>query len=151
MVQLPVSKPGWRLPLELNAAQQAETHLQANPSRLIWNILAWMLTILLAITFTSAGGVKLLNNPAMVQEFAQVGLGQWFRYFTGILEVSGAIGLLIPRVRFWAALEIATVMVGATIANLTVLHLPALAGLTAVLLGLALALAWLRRPQPGRE
>jgi putative oxidoreductase len=114
---------------------------------LIWNILAWMLTILLLIVFASAGGVKLVNNPGMVQEFAQIGLGQWFRYFTGILEVSGAIGLLIPRVRFLAALQIATVMVGATFVNIAVLHLPALAGLTAVLLGLALALAWLRRPQ----
>ena len=109
-------------------------------------ILAWVLTIFLALVFTLAGGVKLVNNPGMVQEFAQIGLGQWFRYFTGVLEVSGAIGLLIPSVRFWAALQIATVMVGATIANLTVLHVPQLAPLTAVLLALALALAGLRRP-----
>jgi putative oxidoreductase len=121
--------------------------MQPRGLRLVWNILAWTLTIVLAIAFTLAGGIKLVNNPQMVQEFAQVGLGQWFRYFTGLLEVSGAIGLLIPRVRFWAALQIATVMVGATIANLTVLHTPQLAGLTAVLLGLALALAWFRRPQ----
>jgi putative oxidoreductase len=137
--------------VELETTQQAETPLQSNASRLIWNILAWMLTILLALVFTLAGGVKLVNNPGMVQEFAQVGLGQWFRYFTGILEVSGAIGLLIPSVRFWAALQIATVMVGATIANLTVLHLPQAAGLTGVLLAFALALAWLRRPQSGRK
>jgi putative oxidoreductase len=141
--------------VELKTTQQAETHLQANPSLqshssgLIWTVLAWVLTIFLALAFTAAGGVKLVNNPGMVQEFAQIGLGQWFRYFTGILEVSGAIGLLIPGVRFWAALQIATVMVGATIANIAVLHLPALARLTAVLLVLALALAWLRRPQPG--
>jgi putative oxidoreductase len=121
--------------------------MQPRGLRLVWNILAWTLTIVLAIAFTLAGGIKLVNNPQMVQEFAQVGLGQWFRYFTGLLEVSGAIGLLIPRVRFWAALQIATVMVGATIANLTVLHTPQLAGLTAVLLGLALARAWFRRPQ----
>jgi putative oxidoreductase len=87
----------------------------------------------------------------MVQEFAQVGLGQWFRYFTGILEVSGAIGLLLPPVRFWAALQIAMVMVGATVTNITVLHLPVMARLTAVLVGLALVLAWLRRPQSGRQ
>jgi len=137
--------------MQPTAAQQAATHPQANVLRLVWNVLAWMLTILLAIAFTSAGGVKLVNNPQMVQEFAQVGLGQWFRYFTGILEVTGAIGLLVPRVRYWAALQIATVMVGATIANLTVLHLPQMAGLTGVLLGLALALAWLRRPQSGAK
>jgi putative oxidoreductase len=120
---------------------------QSRSSHLIGRIIAWILTIFLLIVFTSAGGAKLVNSPAMVREFAQVGLGQWFRYFTGILEISGAIGLLVPSVRFWAALQIALVMVGATLANLTVLHLPALARLTAVLLALALVLAWLRRPQ----
>jgi uncharacterized membrane protein YphA (DoxX/SURF4 family) len=109
------------------------------------SVVAWVLTILLAIAFILAGGIKLTNSPGMVQEFARVGLGQWFRYFTGVLEVSGAIGLLIPRVRFWAALQIAVVMVGATFANLTVLHLPNMAMVTVILLALALVLARLRR------
>jgi putative oxidoreductase len=92
-----------------------------------------------------AGGIKLISVPGMVQEFAQIGLGQWFRYFTGVLEVSGAIGLLIPKVRFWAALQIAVVMVGATFTNIAVLHVPIPARVTAVLLALPLAVAWLRR------
>ena len=133
--------------MEDRTTQQSESQLQSKAPRLISNIFAWVLTIFLLIAFTLAGSVKLLNNPSMVQEFAQIGVGQWFRYFTGILEVSGAIGLLIPRVRFWAALQIAVVMVGATITNIAVLHLPALANLTAVLLVLALGLAWLRRPR----
>ena len=83
----------------------------------------------------------------MVQEFAQIGIGQWFRYFTGILEVTGAIGVVIPKYRFGAALQIAVVMVGATAANIWVLRLPPLAGLTTFLLAAALALAWLRRPR----
>ena len=111
------------------------------------NILAWILAVLLAVVFVLAGGVKLLGARAMVQEFAQIGIGQWFRYFTGILEVSGAIGVLIPKYRFGAALQIAVVMVGATAANIWVLHLPPLAGLTTFLLAAALALAWLRRPR----
>jgi hypothetical protein len=44
-------------------------------------------------------------------------------------------------------LLIAAVMIGATVTNLFILRIPVLAKLTAVLLGLALALAWLRRPQ----
>jgi putative oxidoreductase len=111
------------------------------------NILAWVLAVPLAIVFVFAGGAKLFSAPAMVQEFAQIGIGQWFRYFTGILEVSGAIGVLIPKYRFWAALQIAVVMVGATTANMWILHLPPLAGLTTFLLAAALALAWLRGPQ----
>ena len=111
------------------------------------NILAWILAVLLAVVFVFAGGVKLLGTRAMVQEFAQIGIGQWFRYFTGILEVTGAIGVVIPKYRFGAALQIAVVMVGATAANIWVLHLPPLAGLTTFLLAAALALAWLRRPR----
>ncbi len=109
------------------------------------NVIGWILAVFLALVFTLAGGVKLMGAPGMVAEFAQIGIGQWFRIVTGIVEVSGAIGLLIPRFRFWAALQIAAVMVGATAVNLWVLHVPALAGLTATLMVLALVLALLRR------
>jgi putative oxidoreductase len=110
------------------------------------NIAGWILAVILALVFTLAGGVKLIGAPAMVAEFAQIGIGQWFRFVTGLLELSGEIGLLIPRFRFWAALQITAVMIGATGVNLWVLHVPALAGLTAILMALALVLAWLRRP-----
>ena len=126
-------------------AVQTDAHLRINTSGLISSILGWLLAVLLAIVFTLAGGVKLISAPAMVQEFAQIGVGQWFRYFTGVLEVSGAIGLLIPKVRFWAASQIAVVMLGATFTNLAVLHLPEMARLTAILLALSLILGWLRR------
>ena len=111
------------------------------------NILAWILAVLLAVVFLFAGGVKLLGSRAMVQEFTQIGAGQWLRYVTGVLEVSGAIGVLIPKYRLWAALQLAVVMAGATAVNIFVLHTGPLARLTAVLLALSLVLAWLRRPQ----
>jgi putative oxidoreductase len=114
------------------------------------NILAWILAVFLAIVFTFAGGVKLIGTRAMVQEFAQIGIGQWFRYVTGLLEVTGAIGLLVPKYRIWAALQIAAVMAGATAVNIVILHLPPLARVTAILMTLALALAWLRRPRPAQ-
>ncbi len=59
--------------MELKTTQQAETHREAKGSRLLWNILAGTLTIFLLVVFTFAGGVKLVNNPGMVQEFAQIG------------------------------------------------------------------------------
>ena len=111
------------------------------------NILAWILAVLLAVVFLLAGGVKVLGSRAMIQEFTQIGAGQWFRYVTGVLEVSGAIGVLIPKYRFGAALQLAAVMAGATAVNIWVLHTGPLARLTAVLLALSLVLAWLRRPQ----
>jgi uncharacterized membrane protein YphA (DoxX/SURF4 family) len=99
------------------------------------NVIGWILAVFLALVFALAGGIKLVGAPAMVQEFAQIGIGQWFRFLTGTLEVAGAVGLLIPRFRFWAALLIATIMFCATAINLWVL-----------LIALALVLGWLRRP-----
>jgi putative oxidoreductase len=114
------------------------------------NVIGWILAVVLALVFVLAGGVKLIGASGMVTEFAQIGIGQWFRIVTGLVEVSGAIGVLIPRFRFWAALQIAAVMAGATGVNLWVLHVPSLAVLTAILMALALVLAWLRRPQRRR-
>ena len=80
----------------------------------------------------------------MVEAFDKVGLGQWFRYFTGLLEVAGAIGLLIPRYAFYAAVLLAIVMVGAIIAHVTVLGgSPAAALALLVLSGI---IAYLRKP-----
>ena len=80
----------------------------------------------------------------MVEVFNKVGLGQWFRYLTGVLEVAGAIGLLISRSAFYAAILLALVMVGAIIAHLTVLGTSPAAPI--VLLALSGTIAYLRKP-----
>jgi putative oxidoreductase len=107
-------------------------------------ITMWILSGLLALVFLGSGGAKLAGAAAMVELFDKVGRGQWFRYFTGLLEVAGGIGLLIPRYAFYAAGLLAVVMVGATIANLTVLGISPAA--PAVLLLLSGIIVWLRKP-----
>ena len=114
----------------------------ANRSLLL-TIPGWILSALLVLVFLSAGGLKLMSRPVAVQEFAQVGIGQWFRYFTGILEVAGAIALLIPSLARWAAVVLAAVMSGAIVAHLTRLHTPPT--LPGILLVLILAVAGLRK------
>jgi putative oxidoreductase len=104
----------------------------------------WILSGCVAIAFIGAGGAKLAGVPVMVEMFDKVGLGQWFRYFTGLLEVAGGIGLLMPRYAFYAAVLLAIVMVGAIVAHLAVLGgSPAPA---AVLLLLSGTVAYLRKP-----
>ncbi len=99
--------------------------------------------IAVAAIFLFAGSKKLMADPQMVAVFAKVGFGQWFRVLTGTLEVGGAIALLVPRTAAFAAAGLAIVMVGATIAHLTVLGgSPALA---IVLLIACATVAWLRR------
>ena len=114
----------------------------------VGNAIGWLLACLLAFVFVDVGYGKLVGQRVYVGEFARIGIGQWFRYFVGVLEVSGSIGAFVPRLRFWAALGLAVLMAGATIVNIAVLSGPytRLAGLTIVLMVLALALAWLRRP-----
>src|ERR1700676_1723173 len=62
--------------------------LPAAPSR-VRLITLWTLSGLVALAFLGAGGAKLAGVPVMVEMFGKVGLGQWFRYFTGLLEVAG--------------------------------------------------------------
>lgn len=106
----------------------------------------WILAILLAAIFLLAGVLKLIGHPSMVPLFEKLGIGMWFMYFTGALETAGGLVVLIPRLRFWAALVIAAVMVGATFTNLFLVPSPASAVLTVVLFLLALVLAWRWRP-----
>lgn len=87
-------------------------------------ILIWVLSILEAALFLSVGIPKVLSVPIMVTEFGKIGLGQWFRYFTGILEIIGAIGLLISKYSGYAALLLCAIMVGAIITILKVLGGP---------------------------
>ena len=106
-------------------------------------ITLWILSGLVALAFLGAGGAKLAGAAAMVELFDKVGRGQWFRYFTGLLEVAGGIGLLIPRYAFYAAGLLAVVMVGAIIAHVTVLGTSPAAPV--VLLVLSGTIAWLRK------
>ncbi len=107
-------------------------------------ITLWILSGLVALIFIGAGGAKLAGAAVMVDLFAKVGLGQWFRYFTGLLEVAAGIGLLISRYAFYAAVLLAIVMAGAFIAHVTVLGgSPAAAVVLFVLTGM---IAYLRKP-----
>ena len=81
----------------------------------------WILSGFAALLFIGVGGAKLAGATVMVELFARVGLGQWFRYFTGLLEVGAGIGLLLSRFAFYAAVLLAVVMAGAFIAHVTVL------------------------------
>ncbi|HEX2176572.1 MAG TPA: DoxX family protein [Nocardioidaceae bacterium] len=108
----------------------------------------WVIQVLLAVFFlVAAAGPKLFGQSVAVEMFDQIGLGQWFRFFVGTLELAGAIGLLVPRLAGLAALGLIGVMVGAVFTQLFVLDDPLLA-ITPVLLGVVLGLiAWGR----GRE
>ena len=107
------------------------------------NVTLWALQILMAALYLMAGGSKLLGNPHMVEQFAELGVGQWFRYFTGCVEVTGAILLLVPRLCSFGGFLITATMIGAIIARITVLHGNMVGDL--VLLLIAATITWNRR------
>ena len=84
------------------------------------SVSVWALKALLALAFLAAGGAKLSGAPMMVETFEHIGLGQWFRYVTGALEVAGAIALLIPSVAAFGALLLCCIMVGAIITHVVI-------------------------------
>ena len=85
-------------------------------------IALWVLQVLMAAVFLVVGCSKLLGAAPMVELFETIGVGQWFRYVTGGLEIVGGIVLLIPGMAAFAAALLACIMVGAILTHLTVLH-----------------------------
>ena len=81
----------------------------------------------------------------MVTLFDALGAGQWFRYVTGIIEVTAGIAMLIPAVAAFGALLLIATMIGAIVLNVFIVPASPIAPL--VLLLLAAAVAWARRRQ----
>lgn len=78
----------------------------------------WGVRILLALAFGAAGSAKLAGVQQMVQVFEAIGVGQWFRLVTGLVEVVGAVLLLVPATGFFGGLLLAATMVGAVATHL---------------------------------
>ena len=106
---------------------------------------AWIVQGLLAAAFLAAGGAKLAGVPMMVQIFDQIGMGQWFRIVTGLVEVIGAVALVVPGFAALGAAWLGATMFFAVLTHLFVLHSSAMPAL--VLLTLNVLVAWLRRDQ----
>lgn len=83
----------------------------------------------LAGVFLFVGGAKLVGRPDMVALFRDIGVGQWFRYVTGTVEMTGAALLIVPRLTGGSAVLLGVVMIVATMIEFFVLHRPPVAAL----------------------
>jgi len=119
------------------------TRSRLGSTETIMNVVLWVLQVAAAGMFLMAGFSKLSGNEQMVGMFDTIGVGQWFRYLTGALEVAGGILLLIPRTSGLGALILAGVMVGAVITHLFIIGgSPLIAIILLVVTGVV---AWGRR------
>ena len=81
--------------------------------------------ISVALVFTLTGLDKFLQSPHWDHVFKAIGWGQWFRYFTGAVEILGGLMFLLPvTTTLGAALLVAT-MLGAMTVQFVVFHRPA--------------------------
>ena len=85
------------------------------------NIALWIAQGLLAAVFLFAGGMKLVMPIDEMMKQMPIPLPEWFVLFTGVVEVLGAIGVILPwllRIRPsltpLAAAGLVIVMIGAT-------------------------------------
>ena len=85
------------------------------------NVGLWALQVLTAAAFLMAGFAKLSGQPMMVETFDKIGVGQWFRYVTGGIEVASAILLVIPRLTPVGAALLVCTMIGAVLTHLVLI------------------------------
>jgi hypothetical protein len=108
-------------------------------------IAVYVVSALLTALFLFAGLPKIMGAQQPVEGFRAMGFSDGFRLFIGAAEVSGAIGLWIPKLAFWAACGLVVIMIGAVHTHLTHLDTagpPTGAGAALLML---LFIAWARR------
>jgi putative oxidoreductase len=107
-------------------------------------VTAWTIQILLAAAFTAAAVAKLAAVPMMIEVFDAIGVGQWFRIVTAVVELIG-VAALLSRYAGFGAIWLATTMFFATLTHIFILHTSSVPAL--LLLVLNLVVAWLRRAE----
>ena len=81
--------------------------------------------ISVALVFVLTGFDKFLQSPEWDQVFKAIGWGDWFRYFTGIVEMAGGLMFLLPATTTVGAALLTAAMIGAMTFHIAVLRQPA--------------------------
>ena len=105
-----------------------------------------------ALVFTLTGLDKFLQSPEWDQVFKAIGWGDWFRYFTGIVEMAGGLMFLLPATTIVGAALLTAAMIGAMTFHIAVLRQPAnILFPGAYLVGVLLAYQVLRSKEPHND
>ena len=108
-------------------------------------VVVWIISALLAAVFATTGISKLIgSDPIGLQAAAMRGFPEWIRVVVGLVEVAGAVMLLVPAVAGIAAAMLALLMIPATITQ-WISGEPGVA-VPIVLFVLLLLVAWRRNP-----
>lgn len=90
------------------------------------DVMGWIWRGVIAVLFVFIGWGKFDAAPhsEWVRIFARIGFGQWFRIFTGVVEVGGGVLYLFPQTNKIGAALLSSAMLGAAVADMTVMHNP---------------------------
>jgi uncharacterized membrane protein YphA (DoxX/SURF4 family) len=107
----------------------------------------WAIRASIAILFFLIGLGKFSSSPDShwVIMFEQIHFGQRFRYFTGIVESTAALLVLIPRTAVFGLLVLACTMLCASLIVAFVLHQPGEATFPGFLFLVLAAVTWIHR------
>lgn len=84
---------------------------------------AWLPRLAVVVGFLIIGATKFSGGRGeWYQIFERIGLGQWFRYFTGGVQVLGALLLLTRKTRTIGAAMLACTMIGAMFVDVFLVH-----------------------------
>jgi len=133
-ITVPVSYGISAAPAHMTSAERRARRLDAA---------VWILRITLASIFVVIGFVKIPGaiHPMWVRLFERIGFGQWFRYFTALVEIVGGMLMLVPSATLVSVLLVASTMAGALLVHIfvigvgtqTVVVMTLLSGITAVI------------------
>ena len=125
----------------MNMSESASGELKFKNSQKDWGLRA-----VIFIVFVFFGARKFTTDPSApwVVLYEQIVFGQWFRYFTGVIELAGAFLILIPQTVAAGLAALGLVLTGAVLIDLAVLHQVADALLPFAILS-ALIAFWMHR------
>ena len=77
------------------------------------------LSAVVSLMFVVPACLKLSNAGIAVEHFATWGIPAWMMHVIGASELTGAIGLLVPRTRLAASFALLLLMIGGLLTHLT--------------------------------
>jgi len=106
----------------------------------------WSLRAAMGLIFVLFGAEKFSTNPgsSWVRLFQEIGAGQWFRYFTGVVEVLGGVLVVIPWTVTVGLALLACTMASAAVILVFVVGRPA-DSIFSLIIFLLLAVFWWNR------
>ena len=108
---------------------------------------ALVLRISAGLVFLGLGYVKMFPGEQSMwfKTFDQIGFGRWFMTFTGAMQATGGALFLFPRTTLYGGIVAGATMVGAMVAQATVLNEPSAAIIPGAVLAFIAAVTWRAR------